>query len=122
MEMRRLARIEDEFTDLPLSKQWKFNLRNRRLGLCWSCSGTPSQKLIKSTGEMKILTRCERCLGRARNKQRLRRERLRANGTIPPTTRGQKAPQLGLTSPNLKATRQRSRSRYFRIVGIRSIW
>jgi hypothetical protein len=96
--MRRLLCIKDQFTDLPLLKQWKYNLRIRRLRLCWSCSATPPENLIKGTGDMMKLARYLDCLEKARDKQRLRRERLRTNGTIPPTTRARQAPQSGLTS------------------------
>jgi hypothetical protein len=109
--------IQDDFTNLPLSRQWKYNLRHRKAGLCWHCGDVPPTRFIKSTGEVRTLTRCERCLERARMQQKARREKAGNVGPLRSTGKVRKAPPL--KSPErLRPGQQRSNSQYFSAVGL----
>ena len=58
--MRR--RIEDEFTNLPVSRQRKYQLRMQREGRCTECGGPAAQG-----------SRCLKHLVKARERQRKKR-------------------------------------------------
>jgi hypothetical protein len=115
----RASRIYDQFTAMPMSRQFRHNLRCRLQGLCWQCSGVPSKKLVKSTGQMKALTRCDRCLERARKAAQARRERLKISDAAPAKANVKKVVRPKPPVEILAPSQQRSRSRYFTVVGTR---
>ena len=57
-----MRQIKDRFTNLPISRQRKYQLRKKARGLCEDC-GQPA---------LKDSVRCRRCLIRGREQQRQR--------------------------------------------------
>ena len=111
--------IQDQFTDMLLSSQWKYDLRCRLAGLCWHRAGVPSKKLVRSTGALKTLSRCEHCLERARSAQQTRRDRLKAAAPAPSRVKVRKVPHPKSPRGILIGAQYQSRSRYFAMVGMR---
>lgn len=52
--------IEDEFTDLPISRTRKMQLRRKRDGRCYTCGKPRGFNALK----------CDRCMGRDRREKR----------------------------------------------------
>lgn len=77
--MAKNTKIIDEFTDMPISRQRKAQLRNRKAGKC-QC-GSP--KLAQSASS------CERCLVRMREWQ-FKNVKRRKRKTKGPTKQGAK--------------------------------